>query len=880
MTASKVVWFLLEHALAPHMREAIMGDLQERHRVIEETRGAHAANRFLWRELMFAPLTRMHRGNAPYYSPQKQGDSRMTTLLSDLQFAWRMLWRRPAFSVLAIFTLALGIGATTAIFSVVNPILFESLPYPNADRVMMVWQGEGPTDKGNLGFATYLDIAEKNRAFSSVAVVAYVTGTMIGRSEPQFLEGDRVSASFFNVLGVQPTLGRAFRPDDNVQGAERVIIISNALWRNRFGADSSIIGKPIRMTDADYTVVGVMPATFENLLSPTWQFLLPIRYQLSDAHACRSCRHLRVVARRKPDMTVAQAERDMKALAAELKRDYPTDYRGSDLLTNALSEDVVKNVRPALLAVLGAVALVLLVACLNVMNLLLARGAQREGEFAVRAALGAGRPRIVRQLLVESILLAMLGGIAGVGIAFGGVKVLVALSPANLPRLSEISIETSVLVFALAITTTVGVVFGLVPALQASRSNLHDSIRRNTRRSASTSRLTRSTLVVSEVALALVLLIGSGLLFRSMEKLFAINPGFDAQNLLTMQIQAGGGRLTNDSLITQFMADALQSVRAQPGVVSAALTSQLPLSEERDEYGVRFETRPPLNPEENGGRFRYAVSDGYFETMKIPLVTGRYFSATDNASSSYVAIINESFARRRFGNVSPVGQRIRIGGGDAPWREIVGIVGDVRQESLSSDHFDGVYLPEVQWKFVDNAMTLVVRPKGDALSLAPSLRRAIWAVDKDQPIVRIATAEKMIADRAAERRFALVLFEGFAMVALVLAAAGIYGVLSGSVVERNRELGVRAALGATSRDQVGMVVRQGMTLTSIGVVVGLGVAFASSRVLESMLFEVSPLDPVTYAAVAGGLAVVALLACWIPARRASQTSPLEALKAD
>jgi len=460
------------------------------------------------------------------------------------------------------------------------------------------------------------------------------------------------------------------------------------------------------------------------------------------------------------------------------------------------------------------------------------------------------------------------------------VRILVALSPSNLPRLAAIQIEGSVLAFALGLTTVVGVMFGLVPALQAARGNVHDSIRRNTRRSAATSRFTRSTLVVTEVAMAIVLLVGSGLLFRSMEHLFAVNPGFDSSNLLTLQIQGGGGRLRNDTLVGAFMAEALKNVRAQPGVEAAAMTSQLPLSTDFDRYGVHFETQPKFNPEDDKGGFRYAVSDQYFETMKIPLMSGRYFAATDAAKAPLVAIINQSLARSRFGDGSPVGQRIKIGGLNGPWREIVGVVGDVKQISLASEEVEAVYLPEGQWQFVDYAMTLVVRSRSNLTSLVPEMRNAIWTADKDQPIIRIITANQLMAERAAERTFALVLFEGFALVALVLAGAGIYGVLSGTVTERNRELGVRAALGATGRDQIVMVLRQGMTLTVVGVIVGLGAAFASSRVLSTMLDNISPVDPATYAVVTGALLGVALLACWIPARRASQTSPLEALKAE
>lgn len=872
--------WLLERVVPAHLQDAIVGDLEEQHARITKVRGASAANRRFWRETFLAPRTLLQRAPVSVLPRPASGDSTMSLLQSDLRFAWRMLMRRPAFTVLAVFTLALGIGATTAIFSAVNPILFESLPYPNADRIQTIWQSIDPAEKNNIGYATYVDILARNKSFSSVAATSYSSATMTSKSEPQFLVGQRVTPSFFTVMGVSPSIGRAFRDEENVRGTQRVVVLANALWRNRFGGDSSIIGKPITLDGNDFIVVGVMPATFENVMSPMAQFYTPLRYTVDLPQACRTCQHLRIVARRKADVSQSQSQRDLNSIATLLARDFPTEYHDLGFSTPKLGDDIVTGVRPALLAVLGAVALVLLVACLNVMNLLLARGAQREGEFAVRAALGAGRSRIVRQLLSESVLLALLGGIAGIGVAFAGIRILVALSPSDLPRLSAIQMEGSVLAFAFGTTTLVGVLFGLVPAVQASRSSVQDSIRRNTRRSAATSRFTRSTLVVSEVALAIVLLVGSGLLFRSMEKLFAVNPGFDSNQLLTMQIQSGAGRLRNDTLVSEFFKQSLEAVRSQPGVIAAALTSQLPLSTDGDRYGVHFETQPKFNPEEDRGGFRYAVSDQYFETMKIPLVSGRYFAATDIANGPPVAIINQSFARSRFGKESPVGQRIKIGGMQGPWRTIVGIVGDVKQESLASEQLEAVYLPEVQWQFVDYAMTLVVRSKTDAATLVPALRKTIWSIDKDQPLVRIATAEQLMAERAAERRFALVLFEGFAIVALVLAAAGIYGVLSGTVAERNRELGVRAALGATSGNQIAMVLRQGMALTGIGVVVGLGAALASSRVLSSMLYNVSPLDPATYGIVTAALLSVALLACWLPARRASQTSPLEALKSE
>lgn len=872
--------WLLERVLPEHLAEPMLGDLSERYVTLARQRGRSAAARWYWREVLLAPRTLLQSAPASYSNNKRLGDSAMSIANSDLKFAWRMLMRRPAFTVLAVFTLALGIGATTAIFSAVNPILFESLPYPNADRIQMVWEGTGEDTKNNMGYPTYLDILETNRSFSSVAAVGFGSGTLTGKGEPHFLIGQRVTPSFFSVFGVSPSIGRAFGNEDNVRGAPRVIVIAHALWRNRFSGDSSIIGKPIVLDGNDFTVIGVMPAAFENVLNPTVQYYTPLRYDVSLPQACRSCRHLRVVARRKAEVSAAATRQDLSGIAQRIGRDFPNEYKNLAFFSPELGDDIVTGVRPALLAVLGAVALVLLVACLNVMNLLLARGAQREGEFAVRTALGAGRGRIVQQLLLESLMLSLLGGTTGIGVAAVGVKVLVAMSPTDLPRHSAIGMEGSVLLFALSITTVVSVFFGLVPALQASRASVQDSIRRSTRRSATTSRFTRSSLVVSEVALAIILLAGSGLLFRSMENLFAVNPGFDSNNLLTMQIQSGAGSLRNDTLVAGFLQQALTAVRQQPGVTSAALTSQLPLSDDSDRYGIHFESQPKANPGEDRGGFRYAVSDQYFETMKIPLTKGRYFGATDIASAPLVAIINQSFARERFGDVNPVGQRLKVGDMKGPWREIVGIVGDVKQQSLAAEQNAAVYLPEAQWQFVDYAMTLVVRSNTAPTTLVPALRKVIWSVDKDQPLVRIGTMENLMAERTAERRFALVLFEGFAIVALVLAAAGIYGVLAGTVAERHRELGVRAALGATSRNQVAMVLKQGMTLTVVGVVLGLGAALASSRALSTMLYNVSPVDPMTYAAVTLGLLVVALLACVIPARRASETSPLEALKSE
>jgi putative ABC transport system permease protein len=802
-------------------------------------------------------------------------------LLQDLRYAARGLLRRPAYTAVAVLTLAIGIGAATAIFSAVNPILFEPLPYPHSERIVMVWELEKNGSKDNLGFATFDDLARTNNSFESAAAMGSFAETLTGGEEPERLSGQRVSPSFFRVLGVAPALGRDFGPEDDVRGTPRVAILSHALWRARFHGDSSLVGRLITLAGLPFTVIGVMPAGYENVLDPTAQIWMPLRYDVTLPWACRDCHHLRMVARLRPNVTSQQASREMDVLFRGLVRDHPTSYASVGMLVPSLHEEVTGGVRPALVAVLGAATLVLLIACANVTNLLLARGAQREGEFALRAALGAGRARVVRQLLTESTLLAVIGGGLGILVAELGVRAVVRLSPPELPRLGAIAVNGPVLVVSLAVTTLVGLVCGLLPAIHALRANLHQGMQRGSRRSAGTSRLTRGSLVVAEVALALVLLVGSGLLLRSMERLFAVSPGFEPSQLLTLQVQAGGTTLNNDTLVRVFFDRALDAVRRQPGVESAALTSQLPLSGDFDGYGVHSETHPRANPEQDPSAFRYAVTAGYLETMHIPVLRGRGIAEADRADQPPVALISESFAKRVWPGETPIGQRVRVGSAaTGPWREIVGIVGDVRQISLAAQQADAIYIPESQWPFADDAMSLVVRTRGDAPALAPAIRRAIWSVNKDQPILRIATGERLVAESAAQRRFALVLFEAFGSVALVLAAAGIYGVLAGTVTERLREMGIRAALGASRRNLVSMVLRQGLAVTGIGVLIGSAVALPSSRLIGTLLFGVSQADAPTYVAVMGVLVAVALLACWIPARRASRVDPVVALRAE
>ncbi|MFI5214242.1 MAG: ABC transporter permease [Gemmatimonadales bacterium] len=804
------------------------------------------------------------------------------TFVADLSYAARRLRAAPGFTFITVLTLALGIGATTAIFSVVDPVLFEPLPWPGSNRAETLWEANGKGNPfGRMGYATVQDIAQRVRSFEYVGAADLATGTLTGAAQPEPLVGQRVTWTYFRALGVQPALGRDVLPAEDAPNAERVVLLANGLWRRRLGGDSAIAGRTIDLNGVPRTVVGVMPAGFRDPLQPDAQFWLPLRYDATTSGACRDCRHLRAVARLREGASLAQAAGELSTLYRNLKTEYPTEMHGSDLPVVPLRAYLVRDVRTMLLAVLGAVGFVLLIACVNVTNLLLAQGAQRQAEFAMRTALGAAPGRIRRQVLTESVLLALVGGAAGVGIAVLGMPALLSLAPAGLPFAERIALNSTVLGFALLVTSAVGIGFGVAPALAAARADLAPAIKGGGHRTTGVPRATRASLVVSEVALALVLLVGAGLMLQSLRRLFSIAPGFEPANVLTMQIQTTGPRFATNEATWAYFDQVLATVRAAPGVESAAFTSQLPLSGDLDQYGVHVEPRPNEDLEVEHPGFRYAVSDGYFEALHIPVLRGRTLTAADRTGQPPVAVIDETMARHGWGGTDPIGHRVRIGPSDqGPWYTIVGVVGDVIQASLSERAANAIYVPESQWIFGDGSMSLVVRTRAEPAALTRALRGAIWSVDKDQAIVRIATLRDLVAGTEARRRFALVLLEVFASVALVLAAAGIYGVLAGSVSERRREIGVRAALGASRADIVRMILRQGAGMTTIGIVLGLIAAAALSRAIAGLLFATSRLDPVTYAGVAVLLLLVALLACWVPAARAARVDPMSTLRAD
>ena len=839
-------------------------------------------------QILTRELRRVERQAVP--EPVMLGTPRRTNMIADLwqdlRYGARVLLKNPGFTLVAVFTLALGIGASTAIFSAVNPILFEPLPYPQADRIAMVWDFGNEGARLSVTFGTYREVAERNHSFAALAVMRPWQPTMTGTAEPERFEGQRVSASYFQTLGVQPASGKDFDPADDRLNGPRVVILSDSAWRRRFNSDATIIGRQIKLDDNLFTVVGVMPRAFENVLAPTAELWTLLQYDatLPSFQGREWGHHLRMLGRLRPGVSFDQARRETETIAqnpvSAFARPAHANMAGG-MMVNSLQGDVTSDVKPALLAVLGAVLLVLLIACVNVTNLMLARGAQRRGEFAVRAALGAARARMIRQLLTESLLLALTGGALGMAVAEFGVRALVSLSPPGLPRIGAIGLNGTVFAFGLGLTTLIGLAVGLIPALHVSRHDLAMGLQQSSLRTAGGHQMTRRVLVVAEVALAMVLLVSAGLLLSSLQRLFAIDPGFNTSRLLAMQVQVSGQRFNNDAT-ERFFEQALEAARQVPGVTQAAFTSQLPLSGDIDDaYGVHFESSPTDSPEADQGALRYAISPDYLETMAIPLRRGRTLDAHDGADAPLVVLISESLAQSKFPGQDPLGQRLRIGSLDSPWYTVVGVVGNVKQTSLAASMSDAVYITTEQWKvYTEKARWLVARTRGDAGAMAAAVRQAIWSVDKDQPIVRVATMDNLLERSAGERRFALILFETFGLVALALAAIGIYGVLSGSVTERTRELGVRLALGAQRRDVLSLILGQGIKLTMTGVGIGLVAAWGVTRLLTKLLYGVSATDPFVFASIGLLLIVVALLACYLPARRATKIDPLVALRCE
>jgi len=818
---------------------------------------------------------------------QSAWESVVETTVRDVFVALRGLRREPLVASVVIATLAIGIGAATAIFSAVNPILLEPLPYPHADRVVVVSNFGSQGQRTKVAFGTYLEIAARSRAFDALAVVDTWQPALTGDNQPERLDGEMVTAQYFHVLGVAPALGRDFRDTDDRAGAPRVAILSDRLARRHFGSPAAVLGRFVSVDGDERLVIGVMPAGFENVLAPSTDIWAPPRYRRPPPeNGPEWGNHMTMVGRLAPSASLGSSRQDLNVIARAPDAQFPRpswNAMAAGLSVTRLQDEVTQDVRATLIAVLGGVGLLLAIACVNVTNLLVARLARRRNEFAMRAALGAGRARLVRHLVTESVVLAALGGLGGLAVAAGAVRAIIALSPPGLPRLDAIRLDGGVFLFALAVTAAVGLVAGLAPALEAVRRGPAIGAQQASVRTIHGSRSLARVLVVVEVAFALVLLVSACLLGRSLFRLFARPPGFDAPHVLTMKVQAAGHQYDASPARLRFFESAAAAVRNLPGVTSAAFTNQLPLSGDApDQYGARFASIDDGAPNGDATPFRYEVTADYFATMGIPLRRGRLLDVHDVAGTTESIVLSESFARRLFGGADPIGQRAHIGpetvDPNRPWDVVVGVVGDVKQTALSLGPSDAFYVAGGQWSWVDSVQTLVVRTAGDPAALAAAVKQAIWSVDPNQPIVRVETLEALVARSEAERRFALVIFGTFAAVAVMLAAIGIYGVLSGSVTARRREIGLRAALGASRRGLLGLVLGEGLALAAAGIGLGLGGAALATRAVAALLFDVSRLDPVAHLAAVGVLLVVAATACGLPAWRAVRIDAAEVLR--
>jgi len=798
----------------------------------------------------------------------------------DVRYAFRTLRNAPTFSATVMLTLALGIGATTAIVAAVTPVLFAPLPYADSARLVALVESAPSSDvRFPTTFGMFRHLSERARSFDALAVMRSWQPVLTGVDIAERLEGQRVSAHYFRVLGVSPALGRDFRAEDDRAGAPPVVILSHGLWQRRYAGDPAILGALIQLDEASYTVVGVMPAAFENVLAPSAVAWTPLQYDLSQGRAWGH--HLQAIGRLRRDVGIDAASHDVQAagqavLAALRPETYDPATRFSLV---SLKDDLVRGVAPVSSAVLGAVALLLAIACVNVANLMLARSAGRRGELALRGALGAGRWRLVRQLVTESLLIAALGGLAGVVAARLILDTLVTMAPVSVFGPGSPTLSGPVLWVGVGLTTIVGLALGLMAVWHGGREQLRAAIGRESQRHTGARRPVRRVLVVVQVALAVVLLVGSGLLLRSLGRLLAIDPGFDPNGVLAVTVQVSARRYATSADASRFVERTLEAIRAIPGVRAAGATSQLPLSGDLDEYGARFEA-DGLQPATSHSVFRYGVSPGYLTALGIPLREGRFLAATDRAGAPRVALISESLARRRFPGVSPIGARLSVGPTDGAPYTIVGVVGAIHQVNLTADQADAVYTPAAQWPFVDSVQSMVIRTAGDPRAFVAQVQAAIRSVDGDQPVVRVATMRDLVLGTAAERQFVLLLFQGFAFAALALAAAGIYGLLAGSVVERTREIGVRSALGATRRAVLSLVVGEGLRLTAIGAAAGLALAAWGTEFIGALLFGVSRFDPWTYATAVTVLVGAAALACAGPASRAVRIDPVETLRAE
>jgi putative ABC transport system permease protein len=818
----------------------------------------------------------------------------METVLNDLRYGIRGLLKRPGFTAVAILTLALGIGANTAIFSVVNAVVLRPLPYVQPDQLVTLWETMPGNDRRSVGPGNFVDWRSQNETFQDMAATFAGNFNLTSDGDPERIDGATITSNLMSLLGTPPQIGRTFQPDDDDHQDRSVVILSDGLWKRRFGADRTVVGRTITIDEIPHTVVGVMPGGFQfPAHSDLWvlgrnrnavSLSLVSQFPKNDWNYERDAHFLSVIGRLKPGVTLSQAQSNIASITRRLEQDYPDTNSGLGSNVVPLHAQIVGNVRGILFILLGAVGFVLLIACTNVANLMLARATQRGREIAIRTAVGASRLRLIRQLLTESLLLSVVGGLVGLGVSVWAVDLFVKLSPGDIPRLNEASVDWRLLGFTLIVSLVTGIGFGLLPAFQATKTDLNSALKEGGGKASEGQqrRRARSVLVATEIALAQVLLVGASLLAISYVRVMQIHPGFNAERVLTAKIAPSRKKYPDSRSRERFYSTVLERLQALPGVESAGMVMDLPLSGSSMNRGFRIEGQPDPKPDQNVAMDYQIVSPDYFATLEIPVRSGRGFTQTDSESSERVIVINQSLAQRYWPNQDPIGKRMAIGESskEDSWRTIIGVVGDIRHASLSEAPVPTAFISYRQDLESWPRMGFAIKTKGDPASLVSLVRKELAAVDPSQPIYAVDPMEKLLRGAVAQRRFVMLLLGSLSAIAVTLAMVGIYGVISFSVGERTQEIGIRLALGARASDVMRMVLSQGMRVALVGVVIGVGAAFALTRLLSGLLFEVSPTDPRTFLVVAGLLSSVALLACYIPARRATKVDPLVALRCE
>jgi len=807
----------------------------------------------------------------------------METLLHDLRFGLRMMLRSPGFTFIALLTLTLGIGANTAIFSVVNTVLLRPLPYHDPNRLVVLWESQEQVGQESPSLPDLNDWRERNQSFEEMAVARRDNANLTGTGEPERLLVRQVTSNFFSTLGVSPQLGRAISVEEE-QTKAPVALLSNTLWKRRFGSDPGLVGKPVTLYDQQFTVVGILPPEFQ-FYTPADVFV-PLSFMPDRLKPARE-EHggIVAVARLKPAVTRQQAQAEMDVIAQALQQEYPKTNKDVRITINSIYTDMVGDVQPSLLVLLGAVAFVLLIACANVANLLLARSAARQKEIAIRSALGASRVRVIRQLLTESIALSLTGGALGLLVAMWGADLLLAVIPNNVPWVTEIAVDRNVFGFTFTASVVTGIIFGLVPALQASSPDLNETLKEGGRGSSGGRQRARSVLVVTEVALALVLLIGAGLMLQTFSRLRQIDAGFNPKNLLSMMLSLSPVKYSEGPKARAFFKQLEQRIATLPNVENAAFTTSVPLSG-ANVTSLLLDSESFTSYGDNRLTVQSSVGVGYFQTMNMPILKGRSFTEQETDKTPLVAVIDENMARDLFPDKDPIGQHIKLNEGTIRF-EIIGVVGHIKHLSWEGDAHSKVryqmysnynQIPDEWFAQVTRTMSLVARSKSDPATLIPAIRRQVADVDSDQPIYNLKLMDELISNSMSQQRFAMALLVVFAAVAILLAGVGIYGVTSYSVTQRSHEIGIRMALGARRGDVLNMVVTQLLRLVLIGVAIGLGGAFALTRVMTGLLFGVSATDPITFLITSLGLTGVAVAASFIPALRATKVDPMVALR--